>query len=471
MSEFEQSFIQERKYQSNLLSILKKIDQKGLKKPPVLIELDCGMGKRIISYLMANKYFPDKKLVIILQASSSLDETADFFTNKYHLDVGVLSSRIPSKFRLQILKKHRIILTTPQTLGNTIAQLTTNNLRVDIILINEVDKIIRRTATRRTLIFPYPKLVEFFSTSWIIGLSGTLRDSHLIITDKIRIVEELQTLAENLPNVRIISMEEIISGDEDYNFYVSKTILKIHLVKDLEMEELFKILDNLIKQYRRKIIQIAKEENIIHENQKNLALIAGHLPVDSDLTGKYNALLMVRKYITGMLPFKWKKFLVKFPEFDKTYVENLSNYSSKISSLKQIIETEISSEPIKKVIIMVSYINTGETIKNYFQKMNFESFMISGQVSEKSVVINAFRNAAKNSVLIMTMVGERDLDIPESKLIIVYDSINTLKTMYQRFKRTRGGTVVCLCYENTSEQQKIQRILDGVKEKYPWSVE
>ena len=237
------------------------------------------------------------------------------------------------------------------------------------------------------------------------------------------------------------------------------------------MEELFKILDNLIKQYRRKIIQIAKEENIIHENQKNLALIAGHLPVDSDLTGKYNALLMVRKYITGMLPFKWKRFLVKFPEFDKTYVENLSNYSSKISSLKQIIETEISSEPIKKVIIMVSYINTGETIKNYFQKMNFESFMISGQVSEKSVVINAFRNAAKNSVLIMTMVGERDLDIPESKLIIVYDSINTLKTMYQRFKRTRGGTVVCLCYENTSEQQKIQRILDGVKEKYPWSVE
>ena len=70
----------------------------------------------------------------------------------------------------------------------------------------------------------------------------------------------------------------------------------------------------------------------------------------------------------------------------------------------------------------------------------------------------------------MTQVGERDLDIPEAQLIIVYDSINTLKTMYQRFKRTRGGKVVCFCYKNTSEQKKIQRILTGIREKYPWSV-
>ena len=323
MSYEEQSFIQERKYQTNLLSILEKIDSKVEKNPPVLIELDCGMGKRIISYLMTNKYFPEKKIIIILQASSSLDETADFFLNRYKVPVGVLSSRIPSKLRLHILRENRIILTTPQTLGNTIEQLTTNNLSIDIILINEVDKIIRRTATRRTLIYPYPKLIEFFSESWVVGLSGTLRDSHIIINEDIKIVEELQTLAENLPNVRIISMEEIIAGDEKYNSYISKTILKPYLVKDLEIEEIFKKLDALINQYRKKILAIAKREQLIQENQKNLALIAGHLPVDSDLTGKYNYLLMIRKYITGMLPFKWKRFLKRFPEFDATYVDQL----------------------------------------------------------------------------------------------------------------------------------------------------
>ena len=470
MSYEEQSFIQERKYQTNLLSILEKIDSKVEKNPPVLIELDCGMGKRIISYLMTNKYFPEKKIIIILQASSSLDETADFFLKRYKVPVGVLSSRIPSKLRLHILRENRIILTTPQTLGNTIEQLTTNNLSIDIILINEVDKIIRRTATRRTLIYPYPKLIEFFSESWVVGLSGTLRDSHIIINEDIKIVEELQTLAENLPNVRIISMEEIIAGDEKYNSYISKTILKPYLVKDLEIEEIFKKLDALINQYRKKILAIAKREQLIQENQKNLALIAGHLPVDSDLTGKYNSLLMIRKYITGMLPFKWKRFLKRFPEFDATYVDQLSNYSSKITVLKKIIDTELANETNKKVIIMVSYINTGETIVNYFQKLNYNTFMISGRVMEKTPVINEFRKSLSNSILVMTMVGERDLDIPESKLIIVYDSINTLKTMYQRFKRTRGGTVVCLCYEHTSEEKKINRILDGIREKYPWSV-
>ena len=138
--------------------------------------------------------------------------------------------------------------------------------------------------------------------------------------------------------------------------------------------------------------------------------------------------------------------------------------------LKKIIDTELANETNKKVIIMVSYINTGETIVNYFQKLNYNTFMISGRVMEKTPVINEFRKSLSNSILVMTMVGERDLDIPESKLIIVYDSINTLKTMYQRFKRTRGGTVVCLCYEHTSEEKKINRILDGIREKYPWSV-
>ena len=470
MSLEETSFLQERKYQSNLLSILSNIDRKFNKKPPVLIELDCGMGKRIISYLMTNKYFPDKKVLIILQASSSLDETADFFVHKYKVDVGVLNSRIPSKYRTDILKKNRIILCTPQTLGNTLESMNKNDIQIDIILINEVDKIIRRTSTRRTLVFPYPKILSFFQSSWVIGLSGTLRDSHVIITDKIRIVEELQTLADNLPDVRIISMEEIIAGDKQYDKYVNKTALKIHLVKDAEIEEVFKKLDEQILTNRKQIIKIAKEENLISDGQRNLALIAGHLPVDTDLVGKYNALLMVRKYITGMMPFKWKRFLKKFPEFDNDYVDNLNNYSTKISSLKGIMESELSNDSIKKSIIMVSYINTGETIKKYFSKLNYETYMISGQILDKSTIINQFRVSKKNSILVMTMVGERDLDIPESKLIIIYDSINTLKTMYQRFKRTRGGTVVSLCYENTSEQKKINRIYDGIKEKYPWSV-
>ena len=172
-----------------------------------------------------------------------------------------------------------------------------------------------------------------------------------------------------------------------------------------------------------------------------------------------------------MLPFKWKYFLKKFPEFDKAFVDNLSNKSKKISILKATIDTELSGINIKKVIVMVSYVATGETICKYMSKLGYNTYMISGRINDKNSVINKFRESKyQNNVLIMTQVGERDLDIPEAQLIIVYDSINTLKTMYQRFKRTRGGKVVCFCYKNTSEQKKIQRILTGIREKYPWSV-
>ena len=70
----------------------------------------------------------------------------------------------------------------------------------------------------------------------------------------------------------------------------------------------------------------------------------------------------------------------------------------------------------------------------------------------------------------MTSVGERDLDIPESKKIIVYDTVNTTKTMYQRFKRTRGGEVICMYYKDTSEEAKVKRLYKAIQEKYPWSI-
>jgi ERCC4-related helicase len=91
-------------------------------------------------------------------------------------------------------------------------------------------------------------------------------------------------------------------------------------------------------------------------------------------------------------------------------------------------------------------------------------------VFDKAKVVNNFRECKeRKAVLIMTQVGERDLDIPEAKLIIVYDTVNTTKTMYQRFKRTRGGEVICLYYTHTSEEEKIKRLFKGINEKYPWS--
>ena len=69
----------------------------------------------------------------------------------------------------------------------------------------------------------------------------------------------------------------------------------------------------------------------------------------------------------------------------------------------------------------------------------------------------------------MTAVGERDIDIPQANLMIVYDVVNTVKTMYQRFKRTRGGLVLFLCFRETFEERKVNRLLQEISKRYPWS--
>jgi ERCC4-related helicase len=66
-------------------------------------------------------------------------------------------------------------------------------------------------------------------------------------------------------------------------------------------------------------------------------------------------------------------------------------------------------------------------------------------------------------------VGERDLDLPDADLLIICDTVNTTKTIYQKMKRSRGGRVVFLVYSDTSEVPKLRRLFDNIMQRYPWS--
>ena len=40
---------------------------------------------------------------------------------------------------------------------------------------------------------------------------------------------------------------------------------------------------------------------------------------------------------------------------------------------------------------------------------------------------------------------------------------------YQKFKRSRGGKVVLLFYDDTPEKQKVKRVVSEIAIRYPWS--
>ncbi|TET09156.1 MAG: hypothetical protein E3J86_08940, partial [Candidatus Thorarchaeota archaeon] len=74
---------------------------------PLLLELDCGLGKRFITHQLVTEKFPDSKIIIIVHSSSSLAETVDYLRGEYgglDDDLGELSSRVPSGRRPYVLR-------------------------------------------------------------------------------------------------------------------------------------------------------------------------------------------------------------------------------------------------------------------------------------------------------------------------------------------------------------------------------
>lgn len=93
-------------------------------------------------------------------------------------DLGEVSSRTPSWRRLREWKEKRVVITTATVFENQTARHPRLILDFDAVIINEIDTIVRRRGDVRTLTRPWPKLLAFVSDMWIIGMSGTLRDSH-----------------------------------------------------------------------------------------------------------------------------------------------------------------------------------------------------------------------------------------------------------------------------------------------------
>jgi ERCC4-related helicase len=196
-------------------------------------------------------------------------------------------------------------------------------------------------------------------------------------------------------------------------------------------------------------------------------MLLERLPVTEELKGQYSTLLMLRKYIYAMPP---KQFLRMFhSDFMKQYFNvsqlrrTLPAVSAKVTRVLQIALN------YKKTLILTSYLEMVSQVQNVLEKAGLNVLVITGQTRDKGEVLREFKENPDTNALVMSPVGERDLDIPQAEVMIICDTINTSKTMYQKMKRTRGGLVVLLAYSGTSEERKVRRLMQRVLERYPWS--
>ncbi|MFW9868968.1 MAG: helicase-related protein [Candidatus Thorarchaeota archaeon] len=456
-----------RGYQTH---ILESVSEKN--GTPLLVELDCGLGKRFLTHQLVTEKFPESKFIIVVHSSSSLAETIDYLKGEYgglEDDLGELSSRVPSGRRPYVLREKRVVVTTPQVLAGMFKKDPSLLEPFEIVLINEVDTLVRRSGGRTAIVYPWPTLLMFLHGKWLIGMSGTLRDDHAVFTqEQVEIRRELDTLRQHFPGAEVLTMEDLY--DTDVEDFLEPTFLTVSKVNDSRIRSISKVIDELIRNTRGDIMsELAEDDNLylVDGDARRVHLMIERLPITEELKGRYTGLLMLRKYVYAMPP---KQFLRMFhTDYLKHYFNvselhrTLPTISAKVSSVLKIAIKH------KKTVVLTSYLEMVSQVKEVLSKAGLNVLTITGRTRNKGEVLRAFRDDADIEVLAMSPVGERDLDIPQAEVMIVCDSINTSKTMYQKFKRTRGGLVVLLAYSGTSEVRKVERLMARILDRYPWS--
>jgi len=502
--------IERRRYQEFIIAEILKAKKMGKN---LIVELDAGMGKRIISYLLIRYLSPDDNILIITPSQASLKDTVSTFKQLYKSEkknvdeIGYVSAGIPAKMKRSMLTHKRVVVATPISLVNILRKEPSLINRFSVIIINEVDKVVRRaaekeedsdlpvittakeisekTASKRkkiVLTYPWNELKNLIPKDvCLIGMSGTLRDKHILktLSGDVIFKPELETLVETLfpkdRKLEIITMDMLLSRTDAYVYTIRNiTIVNKIEVRDEKIETLVNVITDEITKTAEKIAtrysKMFAEKNI-EKIEKALPLI----PETDYLKRKFLRLALIRRFILASVPEHYSRFLKR--SVVRKILENktgskiddlIPEKSSKILKIIEMTKNWISLN--KKVTILTSFIRVAKKIKQELEKLGLKTYLITGQVLDKGQILEKFKHDSSTSVLVMTPVGERDIDLAEIDLIIVHDIISTVKTMYQRIKRGRKCIVAILYYGNTFEERKVNKLLERMKKQYPWSL-
>lgn len=455
--------IESREYQN---FIIERISSLVNEEQSVILELDCGMGKRVMMYRLLTEVFKNNKVIVFLQTHSSLEETAIYLEKEYGgIDsLAAIKSGTNADYRKHIIESNRVILSLPTVFSNTLKKYPELAEDIEIIIINEVDQIVRRVSHRRVLCVPWNILLPTMASSKIIGMSGTLRDDHIILDDnQLQLRNELKTLLEFIPKSSTITIEDFI--DTDIKDFIQDTEVHINPVKDEKTAKIINLITEQIKKVREKIIQEVGETSPkdLAKLKKDFFNTLPLIAVETELVEKLNRLLLLRKYVYSMPASSYRNYLFRY-DFEQKDSIDLPDISGKELEVINIAKN------YQKVTVLCSFLSTVNSISELLEKEGFDMFVVTGRIKNKGEIIDDFKKSAKKAALVLSPVGERDIDLPQTEVIIVYDLVNSPKTVYQKMKRGRGGKVILLFYNETSEKQKVKTVVNNIAVRYPWSL-
>ncbi len=476
MSILKLEMLEPRDYQKNIA--------KAASEKNTLVVLPTGMGKTLISLLVATdrlEKFPESKIMILSPTrplSSQHKKTFEDFTTIPEDEIILLTGKIRPDDRIELYKKAKIIIATPQTIEN--------DLENNKIELNNFSFIVFDEAHRAVKEYAYPFVAKKFrlqsKNSLILGLTASPGATQEKIQE---ICDNLFIRAVEIRSESDLDVEKYVQPVERENIYV-------------EIPEEFKKIKILLEEVLKDDLYWLKEHHYTFSYKpiKKMLLDTQKKIIASYMRGSknYGAFWAMMRtagaikltHAIELLETQGVKFLYEFlKRMEKSkkrtdarlfkdprmreavkLCEELSLSGiehPKLRKIVDVIKELLDKEHDAKIIVFANYRATVDKINQLLKDNEVKSDILIGQAikegkgltqQQQVEVLNRF-SEGEFPVLICSSIGEEGLDVREVHAVIFYDQVATEIRKIQRggrTGRTMPGKIIHLITTGTRDE-------------------
>lgn len=475
--------IEQRDYQINIA--------KSALRENSLIVLPTGLGKTIIALIIiAEKLTKSDKKILFLAPTKPLVLQHAKFLNEFLIvksgDITVFTGEISPLKRINLWKKSRIIVSTPQVIENDLLSKKINLDDFCLIIFDEVHHAVGQ--------YSYVYISEMFKKQ------GTER---LILGMTASPGNDLGKIVEICKNLDIKNIEIRTKQDPDVKVYVHDTQI---IWKEIPLPKDFTYTIQLLRKAFSNRLKILKEMNFIESASINLinktSLLDIQKRIQSEIkssikpskslfqaatiqseamkihyalellqTQGVNAIKNYFKRMTSDAKLKGSTKSSRTIVRDNDVIEAIAFLNSlkkehpKVEEISKIVKQQLQEKPDSRIIIFTHYRDTSTYISKELENLKqAKPAKFIGQAIKKedkglsqkqqAEILDKFRKGEYN-ILIATSVAEEGLDIPSTDLVVFYEPIPSEIRAIQRRGRTSrqsAGKVIILITKGTPDE-------------------
>jgi len=446
-----------------------------------LVVLPTGMGKTLIAVLVGTnrlEKYPESKILITAPTrplNAQHKKSFEQFTIIDQEEIVLITGKINPEDREQLYKKAKIIVATPQTIKNDVANGRLNLENFSFVTFDEAHRCVKDYAYN----YVAKKYIEQSKFPLILGLTASPGSSATKIKE---IQENLFIEAVEIRSETDKDVEPYVKGIDKEWIYVDfpKEYQEIKsLLEEILKDQLFWLRDHhliqTLKPSRKLLLMLQDRIAAIFKGKKNYSLIWAMMKTAMAIKLEHAIELLETQEISSLNEYLKKveaskkrtdQLLIKdqrMKDVMKKSEELKDLRHPKMEKLKDLVKNLVKQKPEVKIIVFANYRSTVEKIKNILldEGIKAEEFIGQAMKEGKGLTqeqqiekLKRFRDSEFN-VLASTSIGEEGLDVPAVDYAIFYEPVPSEIRMIQRrgrVGRQTTGKIIFLITKDTRDE-------------------